>query len=539
MNIKRKVLALLTALTLALSSAAPFAVLAADEETAPEITVIEAAAPEPEEITEAEEPEEESPEEVNAAVELFAADGDTEQSSEHVASVELSDGTTYYYTTLAAAVTYASGITGTVTTTITLLSDITLTDKVTITNTTNTLKNYLVLDLNGKTITGNVTDDYALYLGASNNNGYVTVKNGTINAGDSAYGAIQIDGEYVQLDTLTLTSKTAGHGTVLVNAVKGNNTAPSTFTDLTINTVDGACMETAAGTVANTNYLYMDGTNTFTQTMSNGTQASADNKSAALYLGDCSTVLYVRSTATLNWTSEGYGVYFAGGNSKLPKVYIYGGGKISGELGGVYIGSEITSTLSFCVYAGSTIAVYGGLTSEATSLSNGGYTIYAGTYEYDLDSSYIPSGYACELDTDTTSDTYGLYVINEVILAEVYNGSTLVGQYNSLSGAITAANAGYTVKLVKDINIVSSITISKNITIDMNGFNITYSRAATSNYVFNLNTSGSKNTLTLTNSKLTGGVITNASNNSDADCVAFISRGHLVVEDGVSLYSVN
>ncbi len=470
----------------------------------------------------------------------------------YVATVTDSNGDVTSYTTLAAAAEYAntaaaSASNSTTTTTITLLDNVTLTEKITLTNTSSKLTNYLVLDLNGKTITGNVANDYVIYIGASNSNGYVTVKNGTINAGSTAYGAIQVDCENVQLDTLTLSSQMAGHGTLLINAVKGNSTYPSTLTDITINTVDGACLETATGTVVNQTILYINGTNTFTQTMSEGTAASVASKSAAVYLDTCGTILRVNSTATVNWTSAGYGVYFAGGVSttKMPKIQMYGGGKIDGELGGVYIGSGMPSnaTLTFYVYSGSTIAVDGGLTSEA-SISNGGYDIYDGSYEYDLDDSYVPSGYECVLDTDSTSDTYGRYIINTVILAQVYNGNTLIGEYNSLSGAISAASDGYTVKLVKDITLSSYISITKKVTIDMNGHDITYSSSVTStNYIFALNTTGSQNTLTLTNSQSTGGNITNNStfdsSSSKLDLVVYVARGNLVVEDGVTLTSTN
>jgi len=141
-----------------------------------------------------------------------------------------------------------------------------------------------------------------------------------------------------------------------------------------------------------------------------------------------------------------------------------------------------------------------------------------------------------------TKDTT-LYAVWKETVAQVYDSEgTLVGSYNTLASAVSGASSGQTVKLVKDINLTSGIQLStkdKSVTIDLNGHNITLTRNATGSYVFSVQVSSSNGTLTLTNSQSTGGVITNASNYDATDCVVKVTRGHLVVEENVTLCSTN
>ena len=76
---------------------------------------------------------------------------------------------------------------------------------------------------------------------------------------------------------------------------------------------------------------------------------------------------------------------------------------------------------------------------------------------------FVPAGYV------STKGADGKFIVTEVKVAEV-NGK----QYGTLSEAITAANAGDTVKLLRDINTPEiSYMISKSLTIDLNGKTVT------------------------------------------------------------------
>lgn len=76
---------------------------------------------------------------------------------------------------------------------------------------------------------------------------------------------------------------------------------------------------------------------------------------------------------------------------------------------------------------------------------------------------FVPAGYV------STKDADGNFVVTEVKVAEV-NGVA----YATLSEAIAAANAGDTVKLLRDINTPEiSYVISKSLTIDLNGMTVT------------------------------------------------------------------
>ena len=76
---------------------------------------------------------------------------------------------------------------------------------------------------------------------------------------------------------------------------------------------------------------------------------------------------------------------------------------------------------------------------------------------------FVPAGYV------STKGADGKFVVTEVKVAEV-NGK----QYGTLSEAIAAANAGDTVKLLRDINTPEiSYMISKSLTIDLNGKTVT------------------------------------------------------------------
>ncbi|MCC8028396.1 MAG: hypothetical protein LIO75_01100, partial [Lachnospiraceae bacterium] len=448
----------------------------------------------------------------------------------YVATVTDSSSTVTSYTTLAAAAEYASGLaSGGTTCTITLLSNITLTEKVTLYNTNSAASKKLTLDLGGYTVTSNVENGYGLYLGSSGTNGLVIVTNGTINATADAYGAIEIDNEAVQLSSLTLTSRTSGHGTVLVDSVYGSS---ARFTDITITTTDGYCLEVAESGSGNPLTLY-SGTMKFTQTASEG--ASSDQLNACVYLGGCSMKVAFSSSVTGDLSSDGYGVYIKG-NSYFTGSYK---GTVSGKTKAVYIDSSYSySETAFTVSSSSTAQYNGGVLSDADSstYSNGAVSISGGTYDEDLDDSYVASGYVCEYDESTSR-----YVINEDVIAILYDADgEQAGSYNSLSAAVKAAakTSGYTVQLQKDYATTSSISItystygSSDITIDLNGYTYTYT--GTSQYAVSVNDRSGK--FTITDSSEDGGGRIVSESTTDVSAAIVFYQGTLNVTGTAEIY---
>lgn len=84
-------------------------------------------------------------------------------------------------------------------------------------------------------------------------------------------------------------------------------------------------------------------------------------------------------------------------------------------------------------------------------------------------SSAVPAGLCATGYVPTAVDADGNYTVEKVMVAQIGNN-----KYGTLSEAIAAANAGDTVKLLRDINTPEiSYMISKSLTIDLNGKTVT------------------------------------------------------------------
>ena len=92
------------------------------------------------------------------------------------------------------------------------------------------------------------------------------------------------------------------------------------------------------------------------------------------------------------------------------------------------------------------------------------------------------------------------------------------GQYETLADAISAAESGSIVKLVSDISVSSATSLSKEITLDLNGNTITSSAI-----LFNMY---SNNNLTRKDSGENGAI------DVAKDKIVYVSSGKLTLEGG-------
>lgn len=101
---------------------------------------------------------------------------------------------------------------------------------------------------------------------------------------------------------------------------------------------------------------------------------------------------------------------------------------------------------------------------ETTFTANDKVAVSGGTF-----SSAVPAGLCAEGYVPTEADANGNYTVEKVMVAQI--GEV---KYGTLAEAIAAANAGDTVKLLRDINTPEiSYMISKSLTIDLNGKTVT------------------------------------------------------------------
>lgn len=148
-----------------------------------------------------------------------------------------------------------------------------------------------------------------------------------------------------------------------------------------------------------------------------------------------------------------------------------------------------------------TISITGGTIGGALNNTNGTITVTGGTFTTDP-RAYIPADSGLVYDAET----------GKVISASSTTGVAKIGDtgYETLAKAVTAANPGDTITLLDNIELTSAQSISRQLTIDLNGKTITSS----AKYTIKLNTGAD---LTVKDSA-TGGKIANT-HSSDAQTI--------------------
>lgn len=238
-----------------------------------------------------------------------------------------------------------------------------------------------------------------------------------------------------EIRNVTLTSSTNYWMTVKVM-----NQAVCTMENVTINTINGGCVEVSGGTLNVKDC-------TFTQTV----------------LGDPawnSCALAVSNGGTITVDGGSY-------SGAAAAAYIYNsGGTInlnSGEFSGEKSVLKADSTTNSW---GSNIVVNGGEFKGGYSIgaSNASLTVFGGTFDHKLENKYLGEGYSLLQNEDNT------WTVAPPVAS--VNGVN----YSSLAEAVAAAGNGETVKILTDVCVKEQITlIDKNVTLDTNGYTVTYS----------------------------------------------------------------
>ena len=405
-----------------------------------------------------------------------------------VAKIETGTATTYYLT-LQDAIDAA----GTTKTTVTMIDDVSLPTTV---GTVASGEN-IVLDLNGHTIqttgediyvirnTGNLEIQDTLGGGKltsttsgiiyNSESGKCVLTTGTIEAGEKNAISNNTNATF-EMNGGTITSEAQG-----INSI---NTAKVIVKGGKIETVQNAIYN-VAGTVE----------------IKGGTLTSG---SYAVVRNNEDTGIINISAGTLK--GESYGVY----NSKAGTINVSGGTITSTGKIGIYNTAEGTLTIgtnettpsvsttvpsiigkTYGVQAGGTFNFYDGVikgqSGKGTSING---TITA-----------TPTGYGVRKTSSTVNSvTTETAVLVPANYAE-YNGSTIISYYETLASATTYVTSGNTIKPLVDKTETkeSTVTVSKTVTLDLNGKTITLNDTTLKN----------NGTLTITGS----GTLTNSSTN--------------------------
>lgn len=357
------------------------------------------------------------------------------------------------------------------------------------------------LTLNKATVTQQLTGDHACVAFCAADKSY-TIKDSTI------VGAYSVC-NFANNATITITGSTlTGTGNTLYH--NGSNYGLKlTVKDTTI-TSSGSCGVYISGsTSAQSNADNQNGAGGYQQAIFTGCTISGalngvEVKYTDLTLDGC-TVSTTAKDASYKQDNNGpAGSGFAvvstdnAMNNVTPKpegtIIIKGAGQYTGPVG---LGSLKSVKETYADFADETIKISGG------------------TFTTEVPAAYCADGF---IPTQNEDGTYGVKVGKYV--AEV--GST---KYETLAEAVAAAQDGQTVKLLADVEQNTQLTISKSITLDLNGKTIKNTEdiwGDTANAILSI-TSGAKVTIT-------GNGIMDAKEN---DCYTInVVKGDLTIENG-------
>lgn len=430
------------------------------------------------------------------------------------------------YTTLQAAVNAAEDGQ-----TVKLVKDIPDSSRVTISKSVT-----ITLDLNGHSVAGG--DANALLM-LNHKNAYVTVENGALSDTKAARGTVYIQQGAVTLENVTIQASIRGVGIgpgvkdycgkATLNAGTTINAAESGVGIFGDNTTNVGCVSELVvneGVIINSQLYGIagNGSNDNTKiTINGGTITATGGYSAA---PDYSAGIYhpQQGTLTINegTISGGVGVQMAGGTAEIT-----GGTLISTDSevrndpfkaaqqgDGMVLDGAALSLVSRSAYGNIDVTVTGGefqsqtenqavrkygmqKTSTAWEVieepTTSRLAVSGGTYSSDV-TEYCVKG----LHAVNKGDVWAIEEIPKDYVAQVGEQ-----QYETLQAAITAAQSGDTVTLLKDVELTAFQRINKAITLDLSGHNIT---GGSSNYT--LVTAGN---VTLTGSGVIGnGTVKNA-----------------------------
>ena len=340
---------------------------------------------------------------------------------------------------------------------ITVLKNLTIKDNIDIGSPDGAPARSVVIDLDGHTVTkDSSTGDstWGIWVYA---NQHVAFKNGTFTSDANSNGLFRVrSGGELKLDFVTLSNSKNGYGAVMVD--EGGK---ASLVTVTINSENAYCILSNGGIVDTYESCV------FKQTgFEDGLLAHAY---AAIVAQNGGTVNMNRGQVV----SDGYGAYVFGSGGTINIGHLASGTWIDAKKAALKADHDGKNQTK------SVIDVAGGWFKGAVEkASDAVVALSGGVYNVDV-SSFVAEDYECvENDQAEWLEEYP-YVVQMKQVAQLVGADGVEGEvYPSLQAAIDAAQAGETVKLVKDIDLGDGkiiIAADKDMTLDLSGHTITAS----------------------------------------------------------------
>lgn len=351
----------------------------------------------------------------------------------------------------------------------------------------------VILDLNGKTITGDVdssrTDGGHIY--AINNYGNLTI-NDTVGSGKISsrgiynYGNLTLNGGIIDAcdgNGGYAVSNESGstfimNGGTLTASYEDDNSGSNGGYDATpIKVPDGATVTLNGGEITNVCDF------TFAIGMSGGT-LNVPESSTVVVSGAHGAISMSGGTANI------YGgvfkcigvkgqtdnvVYISGGTMNIyGGTFTHSGQEVEADSGSAVVVSGDSAIVN--ISNGSFTGLNGAISGNSNTVVTGG-TFYNGAYDtnhYDDVSGFVPDGYKYDSETGTVTEDTTSYVASITKNGETTN-------YETLTAAVEAAENGDEIVLLSDVT--ENVKIAKQLTLNLNGKTITGNSSSATVYV--------------------------------------------------------
>lgn len=461
------------------------------------------------------------------------------------------------YTTLAEAVNAA-----TEGQTVTLLEDV-------LVNSLITVAHDITIDLNQKTITGGVSTQIFSTVADSN----VTIQNGTINAGQNgsavyAYGTlslknVKISGEaktYSLLNVENDSNVTVDENSVIHAVTTTRDDSPAIFVGKQNASADekqslhiyGSVKADKTpviqgnGTDRSVSYIYIyDGATVESQTVAcylpqpcevnimGGTvkgYCALGMKSGTVNISGGTVQGVANDSAIGDQYSQTNGISYDGsailidsyiGYAGQVQINISGNAKVESlhstairEIGNT---ASKTNMVALNVTGGQVIGASGMQAIYVRDVTKPTVKVSGGTFSSDV-SAYCEKNYYTEQNAD---NTYTVKSLKDVAVAQIDDT-----YYKTLADAVAAAKDGETVTLLKNVVLNSTLTLNKNMTLDLNGCEISNGSTMGTNYLVSIAANADVSIV----GKKENSKISDSRSNAQGTITAVVVYGKLTVE---------
>ena len=325
----------------------------------------------------------------------------------------------------------------------------------------------ITIDLNGNTLTS--TSAYGVMFCAKN--GHKITVNGT-KEGSKLVGTLMVtNGTDGHIEINGGTYESSQYCPIYINGSVSTDNSTLTVKNATITASNsGSNQDTGCGV-----YLAGYSTSAFENTTVTAPSTGIEIRAGRLTLTNCNVTGgsgKVTADANGNGTTvKNAALAISQHTTKKPIDVTINGGTFTGTAP-IYQ-TDVQGTGSSNVKAEVKNGQFNGAVSAAT---DGTIAVSGGTFSSEVPGSCCAPGFV----PTQNGNTYGVE-IKANMAAEVLDaqGKT-VGAYDTLAAAITAAKNGETVKLLKDVELTSTLNLAKNITIDGQG---KYTIKAANNFI--------------------------------------------------------